>query len=524
MRKVLLACLIALIGRSTSWCYTFDIVKDVTITIGMPYSFTPVFDSSIPLNWYDDTSAATFDGLINNKTSTIGCFITDLSNSSIIDGTVLGFTSVSGTLTNWFGSTRIYYAYTLNPTVLGNYALTTAIGYHENGSGGYMYKKMKYNFTSVRLESVTIANNLSLPMGSTKAITATIAPSTATTNLTWSSSDPEVVSVDNGNLTALSVGTAVITCTAHNGVSAQCNVTVTPIQAESITMNTSSMEITEGERSQLNVSFTPENVTSKNLLWQSDNESVAIVDQTGRVTGIAAGTCNITATTQDGSNKVANCEVRVISDYIYCGKTIAVAGSNGTLAVSLKNSTELTAMQFELDLPDGVTVSEAALTSRKNGHSIDYALLGNGNYQFTVFSSSSKPFIGNDGVLINVVLSMPAEMEAGDYTLWQKNIELTTTAGHAVYIEDRSSTLTVNDALLGDVNGDTKISITDAVGIVNYILGNVSASFLPEAADVNGDGGISITDAVKIVNIILNQGSGVKEQRKQEMETEREPQ
>lgn len=522
MKRILLVCLVVLIGRSTAWCYTFDIVKDVTITIGMPYSFTPVVDAGVPLNIYWQSGPVNFDGSFNNQTSTIGCLITDISNGSVIDGTILGFTAVSGFLTNYAGSTMTYYAYTLNPTVLGNYALTTEIIC--DNWGGITYKLLKYNFTSVRLESVTIANSLSLPMGSTKAITATIAPSTATTNLTWSSSDPEVVSVDHGNLTAHSVGTAVITCSAHNGVSAQCNVTVTPIQAESVTMNTSNLEITEGERSQLNVSFTPENVTSKNLLWQSDNESVAIVDQTGRVTGIAAGTCNITATTQDGSNKVANCEVRVISDYIYCGKTIAVAGSNGTLAVSLKNSTELTAMQFELDLPDGVTVSEATLTSRKNGHSIDYALLGNGNYQFTVFSSSSKPFIGNDGVLMNVVLSMPAEMAAGDYTLWQKNIELTTTTGHAVNIEDRSSTLTVNDALLGDVNGDTKISITDAVGIVNYILGNVSASFLPEAADVNCDGNITITDAVAVVNIILNQSAAVKERRTQEVETEREPQ
>ena len=60
---------------------------------------------------------------------------------------------------------------------------------------------------------------------------------------------------------------------------------------------------------------------------------------------------------------------------------------------------------------------------------------------------------------------------------------------------------------LGDVNGDDKMSITDAVGIVNYILGNPSSNFHSEAADVNGDNRISITDAVALVNIILNQGA-----------------
>ena len=49
-----------------------------------------------------------------------------------------------------------------------------------------------------------------------------------------------------------------------------------------------------------------------------------------------------------------------------------------------------------------------------------------------------------------------------------------------------------------------KVTITDAVGIVNYILGNPSAGFDERAADVNGDGSITITDAVGVVNIILS--------------------
>ena len=59
---------------------------------------------------------------------------------------------------------------------------------------------------------------------------------------------------------------------------------------------------------------------------------------------------------------------------------------------------------------------------------------------------------------------------------------------------------------MGDANGDGKVTITDAVAIVNKILGNESANFVFEAADVNGDGVITITDAVGVVNIILNGG------------------
>jgi hypothetical protein len=59
-------------------------------------------------------------------------------------------------------------------------------------------------------------------------------------------------------------------------------------------------------------------------------------------------------------------------------------------------------------------------------------------------------------------------------------------------------------AELGDANGDGGVTITDAVGVVNKILGNASTDFNDLEADVNQDGKITITDAVGVVNIILN--------------------
>jgi len=67
-----------------------------------------------------------------------------------------------------------------------------------------------------------------------------------------------------------------------------------------------------------------------------------------------------------------------------------------------------------------------------------------------------------------------------------------------------------NAVLAGDVNGDGKVSITDAVYVVNYVLQQPAADFQEKAADLNGDGKITITDAVQIVNIILGQGNNVK--------------
>ena len=61
------------------------------------------------------------------------------------------------------------------------------------------------------------------------------------------------------------------------------------------------------------------------------------------------------------------------------------------------------------------------------------------------------------------------------------------------------------DTRSADVNCDGKVTVTDAVAIVNYILENPSSNFNEVAADVNGDGKISITDAVAIINIIHGQ-------------------
>ena len=79
--------------------------------------------------------------------------------------------------------------------------------------------------------------------------------------------------------------------------------------------------------------------------------------------------------------------------------------------------------------------------------------------------------------------------------------------------------------VLGDANGDGKVTITDAVAVVNYILNTTQGTFNVAAADVDGNGSITITDAVGIVNIILNTSSaGVKERRvREEVVTEREP-
>ena len=84
---------------------------------------------------------------------------------------------------------------------------------------------------TVSVSGVTLNKTaLSLTVGDTETLTATITPDNATNkNVTWSSDTPSVASVNNGVVTAVAPGTATITATTvDGGFTATCTVTVRP--------------------------------------------------------------------------------------------------------------------------------------------------------------------------------------------------------------------------------------------------------------------------------------------------------
>ena len=95
----------------------------------------------------------------------------------------------------------------------------------------------------------------------------------------------------------------------------------TPVTA--ITLNKTETTIVKGSDETLSVTaVTPDNATDKTVTWSSDEESVATVDADGKVTAVAAGTANITATANDGSGVTATCVVTVAP--LYYDKAVQV--------------------------------------------------------------------------------------------------------------------------------------------------------------------------------------------------------
>lgn len=77
-----------------------------------------------------------------------------------------------------------------------------------------------------------------------------------------------------------------------------------------VTLDKASLSLEEGEEATLTATVAPSDATNKAVTWSSNKESIATVDQNGKVTAIAEGTATITVTTTDG-NKTATCAVTV---------------------------------------------------------------------------------------------------------------------------------------------------------------------------------------------------------------------
>ena len=111
--------------------------------------------------------------------------------------------------------------------------------------------------------------------------------------VSWSSSDETVARVDeNGNVEALSQGSATITATA-DGASDECFVLVGAlVEAGSLTIDRESLIMDVGQRSVLRATVTP---VTASVLWISSDSSVVQVTTDGSLTALNAGTAVITA-------------------------------------------------------------------------------------------------------------------------------------------------------------------------------------------------------------------------------------
>ncbi len=145
--------------------------------------------------------------------------------------------------------------------------------------------------------------------------TAVLAPEdtnpTAETAITWSTSDPAVVSVDeSGKLTAMGSGTAEITATSGTKTGkciVRCSFGSAAGSADTYTLSSNDVTLFHAGES-FTLSVTAAGGSVPEHTWSTSDASVCTVDADGKVTAVAAGTASI-LTTIDG--RLLQCVVRV---------------------------------------------------------------------------------------------------------------------------------------------------------------------------------------------------------------------
>ena len=157
-------------------------------------------------------------------------------------------------------------------------------------------------FVNVDSTAVHIApNHLTVGVGAQVPLKVSYLPEDSTDGVArWSTSDPRVLTVDsNGVLHATGEGTAYVSLLTLDGLTAGMEVVVEPAPKD-VQLNLARAGIERGEILDLDLNFlerdgsVKENV-SHLVTWVSSDESVAVVDAQGVVTGLKSGSCEITA-------------------------------------------------------------------------------------------------------------------------------------------------------------------------------------------------------------------------------------
>ena len=140
--------------------------------------------------------------------------------------------------------------------------------------------------------------SLTLNIGQTEKLTATVLPeNTSDKTVTWASDNEAIATVAaDGTVTGVSVGVANITAKCGD-VSATCKVSVNPVPAATVTINVPDTKIYVGDKLTLSAMVAPDNTTDKTLIWTCSTPEIATINaQTGELTAIAPGEARIKAT------------------------------------------------------------------------------------------------------------------------------------------------------------------------------------------------------------------------------------
>lgn len=295
-----------------------------------------------------------------------------------------------------------------------------------------------------------------------------------------------------------------VTCVAENKTFLFTDFFVETINIASISLEKKSLGLYVGEKVMLATQVTPANAT-ETVLWKSDNEQIAIVDDFGNVTALKEGIANITVASESELVK-ASCVVYVSAGAnedkatIYCDSIEEIKnGKSFDVNISLKNNPGIASMRLSLTYDTSVM----SLTSVKDlgliGESIHSTDYNTDNYTLYWDNGTATSNFTADGAIVTLTFTIKSDAKSGDYPIIVdydfNNDDIVNCELIPVKFEIVNGFVTVKSFVYGDVNDDGKVNPLDSAYLSRYLAKWPGVTINLDAADANGDGKVNPLDS-----------------------------
>lgn len=181
-------------------------------------------------------------------------------------------------------------------------------------------------------------------------------------------------------------------------------------------------------------------------------------------------------------------------------------GGTAMLSLDLANLDALTAAQFEITLPEGITVGKAEAGERASRHMIKTNMVGN-VLKVAMLSAESADFEGSEGAILVLPLSADKTMPSGSYGISLRNVKMSDVRGNLFILPDADSSVVVKDwsgvdsvafDRLRVYGGNGEICIESPADTVIQIVAVDGRAFAVEASA--GKTAVAVSAGVYVVN------------------------
>ena len=181
-----------------------------------------------------------------------------------------------------------------------------------------------------------------------------------------------------------------------------------------------------------------------------DNVGIANIISTGSIYG---GTSNNAKAAMSKGAAMPMTDESDAENVIYVENVSGSKNSQVELSVRMRNASDIRGFQFDLYLPEGVTIAnnaKASLSSDRlaagDAHTLMVDEMTNGAVRFLCSSMNDESFAGGDGEIATLTVNIADNVTNGDYDVVVKNALMTETDISKSYeADDIKSTLTVLD-------------------------------------------------------------------------------